>query len=708
MARTFIGELLFLFKDQASAEAAATAKRITGSLDTIAADAARLSSAPWGATLQARFEKLGATATHIDKLRSSWNLLNESFKTSGLTGGAKAAEIEAWKIAATSRMAAIGIAAKENASHVRTFTGALKDLAKLGAYSIAGGSMVYGGGLAVRGGLVASAEREREIFRQKMANIPIEETARIMKEAQALSARYPSVGATDIMEMGRTARAMMGDTERALQVLPTMVKGLVTLQSAKGGETAVGLLNNLLRGIDNAGKNQDGEIGVKNTNEIISGLIRASQIDPDIDVGSLWQFMRRAKIAGPGLSTEFLSQVAPAIIQDITANTAGTSLSSAFQAFVIGSKSTAGKVNIAEQVRIGIRNRKGLVGADLMGANPYEWVKDVLIPALSKDGVNVNDDNAVAKAVAKLSMNSNATAMLTKMVQQRQQIDRDIAKYREAMGPDAADQAAANDPFVSVRGFTESLRNLAAAVGGDAMPTITAGLNSLTSGVNALSRAWADGDPLAKAGLAAGAAGGVWGAWKVTSAIGGLITAGTNLNAAAVSLEAAALSLRGGSVADNLKNGGAAAAGGLAFWLKRAAGIASLAFLSGDTPEDGRKPKAMDNATAAFFADRYNKQNPNQWRKFFLGAAAEPGFSLNKHMQFDGHLSEAKKVGAEIKDALSVTAKPEVDNSALQQTLGLINSIKGALAGLGAEASAAAGRVERQMQRNFADYGVTP
>jgi hypothetical protein len=80
--------------------------------------------------------------------------------------------------------------------------------------------------------------------------------------------------------------------------------------------------------------------------------------------------MRRAKIAGPGFSTEFLANVAPALIQDQTAPGAGTALSSAFQAFVIGSNAVASKKNLAEQERIGIRKDGKLVNSQLMGENP--------------------------------------------------------------------------------------------------------------------------------------------------------------------------------------------------------------------------------------------------------------------------------------------------------------------------------------------------
>jgi hypothetical protein len=66
------------------------------------------------------------------------------------------------------------------------------------------------------------------------------------------------------------------------------VKSLVALQLSKGVDAAPGELSELLRGIDNAGKNVGGPMGIKQAQEIIAGLIRASQIEGrELDIGSL-------------------------------------------------------------------------------------------------------------------------------------------------------------------------------------------------------------------------------------------------------------------------------------------------------------------------------------------------------------------------------------------------------------------------------------
>ena len=482
MARTFIGELILRLKNELSGQAKTAASDFDSSIDKIQRAARRLNQTSWGGQFEERLRKLGASATQVDQLRTSWEKLNSSFASRDISKALQSMEKSNFKTAALSYFADIATkadAAEKSVSRFHaTWKNAASDMAVYGGI----GALMYGGVNALRGGLAANAELQREVFRQDNARLTASEQAKIAAASDRLTTAYPSAGYVNVLEMARQARNMMGDTDRGLAILPDLVKGLVALQTAKGTDAAPEELSRLMRAIDNAGQNSAGPLGIKNTKDIIAGLVRASQIEGrELNVGDMWAFMRRAKIAGPGFSTEFLANVAPAIIQDMTAPGAGTALSSAFQAFVIGSNAVASKKNMAEQERIGIRKDDKLVGADLMGANPYEWAKQVLLPALQKDRVDVNNDTALAESIAKLTRNSPAGAMLTKMLQQRQQYDRLIEQYRAAAGPDAADAAVTKDPFVAWKGFIESWRELATALRG--MPEAVAALNTLTGGI---------------------------------------------------------------------------------------------------------------------------------------------------------------------------------------------------------------------------------
>lgn len=725
MARTFIGELILRLKDEMSGQAKAAATNIDTSMEKIQAAARKLNQTSWGGRFELQMQKLGASAADLDKLRVAWDRLNSDISSRNLSKALAGNERTNFKLAALQQFAGIRQAWNEEAKLIESRTrvmGKRMELAlKPVLVALGGYTGVYMAGVAGREGVIASAEWEREKWRQKVANIPRSEQDQIIGASEKLGSQYPSVGITQIADMARNARAMMGTTQRGLEILPELVKGMVALQSTKGTDVANTQLVNLLRGIDNAGQNQGGDIGIQATKDIIAGMIRAAQVDSDVDPGKLFQFARRGKIAVPGLSTKFLANVQPALSQDMTAEGFGTALSSAYQAFVIGSNAVTNAANMARQREIGIRNDDGLVQDKLFGTDPYAWVKSVLIPALQKQGVNTSDDVEVGKQVAMLTRNTNASGLITRMITQQQQIDRAIQQYEAAMGPEAADEARFKDPFVAYKGFIESLRNLAAALGEDTMPTIVAGLNGLANGINSLQQAWRDGDPLAKGGILAGAGVAAFGTWKIAAAIWGLMTAGTNLNAAAVALEAAAVSLGAGGVAgDPTKN---AVKKGLGGWsgLMGAIGsrlpLLSALFLGGDDPHNryataSRDEQGRMRAGARSYYDRYQAATDYMDRRQQMEQMTTPThYNPNTpglSQYFDQSVNEAQQAGQQIQTALSVQATPNVNTAEIQAALAMANQLRSVLAGIGAAAAAAKASVQREMNRNFADHGVTP
>lgn len=723
MARTFIGELILKLKDQMTGEAKAAAEKLDTSIGKIEKTAARLNNVKWGGRFEDQLQKLGAGANDIEKLRAAYNRMITDMNGKGLSKSDMAAQVANFKIAALSEFGQIRHAWATNAkameARTRMMATRFQNMMKPILVAMGGYTGVYMAGVVGREGVTASSEWEREKWRQKTANIPEGEKDQIIAAAEKLGAKYPSAGITNIAEMARTARTMMGTTERGLAVLPDLVRGLVALQSAKNPQTATDQLNNLLRGIDNAGQNKGGDIGIAATKDIIAGMIRAAQMENgDIDVGKFFQFARRGKIAVPGLSTEFLANIQPALSQDMTPEGFGTALSSAYQAFVIGSNAVASRKNIARQKEIGIRDDNGLVDSELFGTNPYQWVKKNLIPALQKQGVDMENETQVAQEVAQLTRNTNASGLLTRMITQAQQIDRLVEQYKSAMGPESAEESRFNDPFVAYKGFIESLRNLAAAVGEDTMPTIVAGLNGMADAINRFQQMYRDGDPLAKAGLvgAAGLAG--LGTWKIMGAIWGLITAGTNLNAAALSLEAAAASLAGGGALGDLtdkpgKKGWMSRLGNLVPWLGALGarvGLPATAAYAGysaldSVPHDGMASALKHNPNLMAEMDVYRRLYGGVQ---FEGGMHRAGLGAGPKADYKASVNEAKDAGREIQSALSVQATPQINLAQLQQAIAMANQFVGILRQAGAAIGAAHASVAREMNRNFADHGVNP
>lgn len=318
--------------------------------------------------------------------------------------------------------------------------------------------------------------------------------------------------------------------------------------------------------------------------------------------------------------------------------------------------------------------------------------------------------------------------MLSRVLLSYQQYKRQVDMGGNAVGLEGAKDLDRLDPFSAFKGFKDAMSNLSAAV--LPMESISGGLITLANGINALQRAWRDGDPMAKAGIGAVGIGAAVVAWKTASAIWGLITAGTNLNAAAVSLQAAAASLGGAGV-----SGGPAAGngGGLVGWAgARAAALGaglmaawgtsvqSLGDTPGETFEDQVENQAKFKAALERILGMHSSPNASKNEDVLAGQRAASGGgnplqnAVDNATRLGGGpvVTQAQQVGQEVKDALSVTAKPTVDTSDLKAALDLIGQIKNGLNGIGGAMSAAAQRARQQadaeVRRSFSDYGVAP
>lgn len=737
MAQTFLGRLVLSLQDNMSGKAKTTAASVNRSLNSIERSAKQLGGTAWGVGFQQQLNKLGASKSELNQINSSWNRLQNTIKTKGLNKALAGSEIRAWKTATLSHLSQVRNGWKETEQHARRTAKTVREsFAKPAMVAMGGYTGFYLAGVGIREGLIAGSERRREQFRQDMASMTDAEKSMIDAKATDLSQRFPSISKTDTMEMGRVSRSMMGDAERGTAILENMVRALVVLQSSKGGAVAVQELTGLLRGMDNLGVNKNGAEGVQMVNDLIEAMVKASQIEgADFDAGAFWSFAKRSKTAGPALSPEFLA-IAPAIMQDMGADSAGNALAMGFKAFVLEAVGSAGgKRYLKERSRIGIRDENGLIDDDLFGKNPIAWTQKYLVPALIKDGVDMGNETAIAKAVGKLSGNTNATGMLTRFITQAEQIDRLQRLYGESMGIGASDIAATNDPFVAFRAFKQSMADLSAAV--LPMDGISKGLTGMAGAIKSLAKSFEEGDPLARAGVIGGAAVGVGApAFFLAKAVYGLITAGTNLNIAATALQRAAAMQAGGDILDG-KSGKVGKAVGIMGWLAaigKAVGVggtlAVTADVLGDTPGSTMADKVDAQAQQRHALERMfginqvtsdQVRNQTMWgapaqvspfKRFMLGDAANPGSSFKDSMRIDAGISglkqDAAQAGEEMQRSLSPTAKPEVDTSSIDNALTKARELRSILGGIVSAATAAGASMDREMRRTTSDYGVAP
>lgn len=734
MAKTLIGQLILRLRTEGLGEA----NKVKQALSDVNDAARRLGSqgvGTWGLGFQKQIDKLKLTSQEIEQVQKSWVQLHESMKSRNLASALRSSEVGHWK---TNTISALAQARSEMDRHfqeaekaAKRHAGRMQDILKPALVALGAYTVPYLTGILGTEALSASSERRREIFRQRMAGIPQGEQDKLYGKSEALGAQYPSIPITGIMELSRGAYSVMGDAERAGGILQRMVESLVVMQSARGPGAAAQQLIGLVRGLDNLGVNKDGQVGIDQVNQMIDAATRAAQVDPDFDPEKFFQFARATKTAGPALSMDFLTR-APVYIQDMGDGATGNSLAMAFKAFALEAVGSAGgKKYLAERDRLGIRKNGKLVDGDMFGSNPDEWVLKYLVPALQKDGVDLNNDTSVAAAVGKLSGNTTATGFLTRIITQREQVERWLKMMDQAIGTDAAKDVRAEDPFVGWESFKKALENLSSAL--IPIDHINAGINGLADGINKLASA-AEESPLLTA-LGMGAAGGA--AYKggkfalgAISDMFGLKSSAAALDGSAVALTRAAAALGGAAVVDGgpgSPNKGKGPSWLLAgsVWAAAAGGLWSLLDPGGkykDAPNlkwgpddliryllgtDG-SPQSRTEGTPASVTSGMALDEAKRARAAGMPAstATLPGkMADDLDVGLASLRDKTRSVGQEMESNLSVTAKPDVDTSAIDAAIAKARTLLGLLSNVAAASAAADRNVNAEMRRNFADSG---
>lgn len=525
----------------------------------------RLARADWGVGFQNKLDRLGVNARGMNQLNTSWTNLHDNIKERGLKKALRNSQISAWKTAAVGHFAEVQAQADRTKKAIKGMRGSIMTGLKPAMVAMGGYTAFYMIGSGIRGAGRAMDDRERAKFHQEMAGLPESDRTAINAKAGEVNKRFPNLGRSTVMELAFSARNLMGSVERGNEVVTAMSEAMVVLNATKGGSVAMETVRRMLLALDIMGKNKDTKVASDEVRGIIDLWVKRAIIDPDFDPAGTAAFARRAKVAGLGWNKEFLG-IATTFMQSLSAPTTGKSLSSAFNAFVIGTANSGGKKARQAQVDLGIRknlNKGTLINPELFVANPYAWVKEVLIPAMEKKNIDLTNKTAVLTSVSMLTNNAIVQGMFSSMVLQREQVERDIRNAARAQGLDAADKSLVTIPSLAAGAFVTSLKEVAAALGEHVSPTITPGLKSMADSITSFAEAVRTGDATVgwTAAIGTGAVAG-YGAFKFGKMLVAIAAAGPALVASAGLLDSAALAIISANGGGSVVKSTAAAAGG--------------------------------------------------------------------------------------------------------------------------------------------------
>jgi hypothetical protein len=246
-------------------------------------------------------------------------------------------------------------------------------------------------------------------------------------------------------------------------------------------------------------------------NKMVAGS--AGKVKP----AEIRNFLSYARANRFGISDEGLFHLMPIVAEKGGAQV-GTMLSSVMDNLAYGRTPTAAaknlmdmglldkaKVEYDKSGRVKRVKPGGVIGTDLLQSNPMAWVEEFLMPKLKG-----KSDNEIKATIASIVGRRTSADLLSTMVFQQYQINKDAKLYAKARGVEGTDAAQQENSLRAERNYEAAVSNLRTKMGLVLLPSLTWFTNKLAGGIDRLNSVVTRYPTLAKIGtIAVGAAAGL-------------------------------------------------------------------------------------------------------------------------------------------------------------------------------------------------------
>ncbi|EKN00983.1 MULTISPECIES: hypothetical protein [unclassified Acidocella] len=429
-------------------------------------------------------EGLSSIGKVVDKLSREQKKLNQEIKKTALSGG----DVEGLKSSYQRLTAQL-----ENARRAQTKLNEAQEryqrLNNIGS-NIAGLGVKAGIGAAAIGVPVFSTVNAAKAYQQQQARLAaLGMGPGVNSQAAAFSARQNIFGTSKSDRLGliTDALSVFGDLGDAKMVLPMLAK--------------MKFANGALFGSEQAGQNEDAFMNMLKVIELRGGTKdqgefnrQANMIQQVINAtgGKVTADQWRDAIATGGIAVKGMTDQAfyygmEPLIQEMGGHRVGTALMTAYSEMYQGHTTKRAAENMLKYGLIGDRskvkfdkvgqaaylNPGALKGSAEYLSNPYQWMKDVLLPNLAAHGIT--SPQAIQDAIGSI-MGRTAAALFSTMYQQQQNIDKRQRLNAGAQNIDQMNANAQNTPAGKEAQAEARLADLKLRLGTDILPTYTAAL----------------------------------------------------------------------------------------------------------------------------------------------------------------------------------------------------------------------------------------
>lgn len=345
--------------------------------------------------------------------------------------------------------------------------------------SLAGFAAAGGIGAGIKHSLGAGAELAHEVQALKNAGRTYKEVAEGIAEANKTILAVPTSTLTENIKVLNETTGAFGDYHHALENLQFNTKMGSVLHNSigdKAGSTSE-MFNSLVRAFEIRGTAADPHVYQREVSELARAMIfTGGNVNPH----EILNFAQQANPAIKNYSERFLTKIAPSLIQEFGGDRAGTRANAWYNVVTGKAKDKRlteawMKTGLLDKKQV-LKNKQGdyvgwqvgaMKGTDLALQDPLEWTEKYLIPSLEKQGINVDDQLAVTKELAKLFRNSEANrfAQVITQSRDRKRLHKDEGLINQVGNfGDIYDETLLNDPKLAFTALKSSFENFFSAL----------------------------------------------------------------------------------------------------------------------------------------------------------------------------------------------------------------------------------------------------
>lgn len=303
--------------------------------------------------------------------------------------------------------------------------------------------------------------------------------------------------ALENLELLRDGMSVFADLHHAEMVAPLMAKmkfGNKAVFGDERGEANSQQFMDMLKVIETRGGLKSEAEFTKQAN-IIQKVISAT--GGRVGATEWRHMMMTGGLAGKSMSSEALFYTMEHLVQEMGGDRAGTGLNSMYKSLYQGVAKKRAITNLDRFGLIGDKSKVkhdkagqvssiepgALLGSDLFRANPFEWMKQVLLPQLAKKGIT--NEKQVIDTIGMIVSNSVGGSFLAEMYRQRDNIDRAQKRNMGAQDIDQLDAQGRNSASGKELAAQAKLADVKLRLGNNVLPLYT---KALTFAADALER----------------------------------------------------------------------------------------------------------------------------------------------------------------------------------------------------------------------------